>query len=63
MKTANNLPALTAFTAFNSAIKSLSDGLRINSASERFAVRRKCAFRFRGLDIALRKSQDGEKIS
>ena len=69
MRIMNNFPALTAFTALNSTnkslqktIKSLSTGLRINSASDDaagFAVSEKMRSQIRGLDVALRNSQDG----
>ncbi len=68
MRIANNLPALTAFNALNSTnkslqetIKSLSTGLRINSASDDaagFAVSERLRTQIGGLDTALRNSQD-----
>lgn len=72
MRITNNLPALTAFTALNSTnktlnktIKSLSTGLRINSASDDaagFAVSEKMRSQIGGLDMALRNSQDGTSL-
>ena len=69
MRIANNLSALGAFNALNSTnqslqkiINSLSSGLRINSASDDaagFAVSEKMRSQIRGLDTALRNSQDG----
>ena len=69
MRIANNLPALTAFNSLNSTnnslqkiINALSTGLRINSASDDaagFAVSEKMRSQIRGLDTALRNSQDG----
>ena len=69
MRIANNLSALGAFNALNSTnkslqktINSLSSGLRINSASDDaagFAVSEKMRSQIRGLDVALRNSQDG----
>ena len=69
MRIMNNIPALTAFTSLNSTndslqkiIGALSTGLRINSASDDaagFAVSEKMRSQIRGLDTALRNSQDG----
>ncbi|MBQ9629430.1 MAG: hypothetical protein IJR43_09245 [Synergistaceae bacterium] len=69
MRVANNLPALSAFTSLNSTNKSLqktinalSTGLRINSASDDaagFAISEKMRSQIRGLDTAIRNSQDG----
>ena len=69
MRIADNLPALTAFNALaentnrlQNAIKQLSTGLRINSASDDaagFAISEKMRSQIRGLDTALRNSQDG----
>ena len=68
MRIINNIPALTAFTSLNSTnqslqkiIGALSTGLRINSASDDaagFAVSEKMRSQIRGLDTALRNSQD-----
>ncbi|MBQ3401822.1 MAG: flagellin [Synergistaceae bacterium] len=69
MRIANNLPALTAFNALSGTnsslqrtITALSTGLRINSASDDaagFAISEKMRTQIRGLDVALRNSQDG----
>ena len=72
MRITNNLSALTAFNALkstnksmDSAIRSLSTGLRINSASDDsagFAVSEKMRSQISGLDIARRNSQDGMSL-
>ena len=69
MRIANNIPALSAFNSLSSTdkslqetIRALSTGLRINSASDDaagFAVSEKMRSQIRGLDTALRNSQDG----
>lgn len=69
MSVAHNIPALTAFTSLNRTnqslqkyIQALSTGLRINSASDDaagFAISEKMRSQIRGLDVALRNSQDG----
>lgn len=69
MRIANNILALNAFNSLSrtgksleKSIRSLSTGLRINSASDDaagFAVSEKMRSQIRGLDTALRNSQDG----
>ena len=69
MRVTNNLSAITAFNSLNSTnealtktINALSTGLRINSASDDaagFAVSEKMRSQIRGLETALRNSQDG----
>ena len=69
MRIAHNIAALSAFNELNSTnnalqktITALSTGLRINSAADDaagFAISEKMRSQIRGLDVALRNSQDG----
>lgn len=69
MRIATNLSALSAYESLNSTnnllsnlIQKLSTGLQINSASDDaagFAISEKMRSQIRGLDTALRNSQDG----
>ena len=69
MRIATNLSALSALKSLNSTneslqktINALSSGLRINSAADDaagFAISEKMRSQIRGLDTALRNSQDG----
>ncbi|MBR1438285.1 MAG: flagellin, partial [Synergistaceae bacterium] len=69
MRITNNLAAMRAFNSLSdtnlslqNVIRALSTGLRINSAADDaagFAVSEKMRSQIRGLDVALRNSQDG----
>lgn len=72
MRIANNFPALSAFTSLNrtnkslqKSIKTLSTGLRLNSASDDaagFAIAEKMRAQLSGLDRAIQNSQDGVSL-
>ncbi|MBQ9566252.1 MAG: flagellin, partial [Synergistaceae bacterium] len=69
MNVAHNLPALSAYTTLNAtslglqkSIRKLSTGLRISSAADDaagLAISEKMRAQVRGLDMAVRNSQDG----
>ena len=72
MRIANNFPTLSAFTSLNrtnkslqKSIKTLSTGLRLNSASDDaagFAIAEKMRSQLSGLDRAIQNSQDGVSL-